>query len=52
MLRMSFGKAFVGQIAFPAKHPASASVYALGVSPVLDWIPGLFEKLEATIVRW
>ncbi len=51
MFRMSFAQAFVGQIPFTLKHLASVSVYALVVSPVLDWMLGHVERAEGAIER-
>ena len=46
---MSFAQAFVGQIPFTLKHLVSVSIYAVVISPLVDWALGGIERLECAI---
>jgi len=48
---MPFTQAFMGQIPFTARHLASVSVYALAISPLLDWSLGRLETLQIMVLR-
>ncbi len=52
LFRMSFAQAFVGQIPFTLKHLVSVSLYAVVVSPVLDWVLREIERGEGAIRSW
>jgi hypothetical protein len=51
LFRMSFAQAFVGQIPFTVRHLASVSAYTVVVSPALDWLLELVERLESAVRR-
>jgi hypothetical protein len=49
LFQMSFAQAFVGQVPFTIKHFVSVSLYAVVVSPPLDWALGRVERAEGAI---
>jgi len=49
LFHMSFAQAFVGQVPFTLKHLVSVSLYAVVVSPLLDWALGRVERVEGAI---
>jgi hypothetical protein len=49
LFQMSFAQAFVGQVPFTIKHLVSVSLYAVVVSPLLDWALGRVERVEGAI---
>ena len=49
LFRMSFAQALIGQIPFTVRHLVSVSLYAVVVSPVIDWMLGWLERGEQAI---
>jgi hypothetical protein len=52
LFHMTFGQAFVGQVPFTLQHLVSVSLYAVVVSPLLDWVLGKVERGEDAIRNW
>jgi len=52
LFHMTFAQAFVGQVPFTLKHLVSVSLYAIVVSPLLDWALTNVERGEGAIRNW
>ena len=52
LFQVTFAQAFVGQVPFTLKHLVSVSLYAVVVSPLLDWALGRVERGAGAIRSW